>query len=93
MKNWKHMLLVARHELDEMALCIDRGISEPSITEFDIQFEKEREQGLHRQNEEAGDSPKAPYREPHFIATNGERTFSVPLKVDWDEYDIAVMES
>lgn len=91
MDDWRYMFLVARHELDEMALCKHRGIREEDVSEFDIQFEKERELGLHRQDEECGDAVDAPYRDPHFIATNNERTMSVPLDVIWHKYDETVM--
>ena len=91
MSDWRRMLLVGRHELDEMAICFLRGIDEKDITEFDVRFEKEREEGLHSPEEEPGDSQNAPYREPHFIATNGERELSVHLGVNWNDYDKEVM--
>ena len=91
MKDWRHIFLVGRHELDEMAMCIHDDVSEQEITDFDIQFEKEREQGLHTVEEEPGDSPKAPYRKQHFKATNNERDMSIPLQVDFYEYDKEVM--
>jgi hypothetical protein len=87
MSCWQREFLVAIHELAEMAQCIHKGIKEEDISIFDIQFEKERELGLHTPEEEPGDSIKAPYREEHFIATNIERVMSVPLQVLWSDYD------
>jgi hypothetical protein len=91
MSDWRYMLLVGRHELDEMAICQHRGIKEEDVSAFDIRFEEERERGLHTPEEEPGDSPDAPYREPHFIATNAERELSVPLQVDFLKYDKEVV--
>ena len=93
MSDWRYIFLVAFHELSEMAQCVHRDISEQDITNFDIQFEKEREQGLHTPDEEPGDSPNAIYKREHFIATNIERIQSDALQVDWGEYDRAVLES
>ena len=93
MKNWKYELLVAVHELIEQNLCLDRNIKEEDISAFDIQFEKEREEGKQPDDAEPGDDPKAPYRKEHFVSTNIERILAAELGVDWAEYDKAVMES
>lgn len=85
MVDWRYEVLVAVHELIEMALTRHRGVSEPRITEFDVEFEKSREQGL--VHGEPGDHPDAPYRSEHFFATNIERLIAAELDVDWFEYD------
>jgi hypothetical protein len=85
MVDWRYEVLVAMHELVEMALTRHRGISEPRITEFDLEFERSREQG--RGFSEPGDHPDAPYRKEHFFATNIERLFAAELDVDWFVYD------
>ena len=85
MKDWRYEALVAIHELIEMFLTKARDIPEQSISEFDIKFEKSREEGLVAG--EPGDHVHAPYRREHFFATNLERLLSSELGVDWFEYD------
>lgn len=88
-KDYEH--LVALHELVEVLLCQKRGITTEEVDQFDKQFEKDREAGLHTDDEEAGDDPKAPYRKEHFFATNIEALMSAELGVDWKEYEQTVM--
>jgi hypothetical protein len=85
MMDWRYEVLVAVHEIVEMALTRQRGIAEEAITEFDIHFEQDKEKGL--VGGEAGDNVNAPYRKEHFFATNLERLFAAELGVDWFEYD------
>lgn len=86
MGNWKYALLVAFHELVEVALCKDRNIQQALVDEFDIQYEKERNAGLHGKDDEPGDDASAPYRKEHFFATNLERLMAAELGVDWETY-------
>lgn len=88
MPDWRYEALVAVHELVEMVLVKQRGISEQAITEFDIGFEQAREAGTVRG--EPGDDPRAPYQREHFFATNLERLLAAELGVDWFEYDTLV---
>jgi hypothetical protein len=85
MMDWRYEVLVAVHEIVEMALTRHRSIAEEAITEFDIKFEQDKEREL--VSGEAGDNVNAPYREEHFFATNLERLFAAELGVDWFEYD------
>ena len=85
MMDWRYEVLVAVHEMIEMALTRHRAIDEGAITEFDIRFEQDKEKGL--VTGEAGDNVNAPYRKEHFFATNIERLFAAELGVDWAEYD------
>lgn len=85
MMDWRYEVLVTVHEIVEMALTKKRSIEEQAITEFDVQFEKDKEKGLC--SGEAGDHVNAPYRKEHFFATNLERLFAAELGVDWFEYD------
>ena len=85
MEDWRYEILVTVHELIEMALVRHRGIAEQEITEFDVRYERLREQGL--VSGEPGDAAKAPYRREHFFATNVERLFAAELDVDWATYD------
>lgn len=79
-------LLVAIHELVEVSLCKQRGITEEAVDAFDMRFEEERTAGKHEPDEEPGDHPDAPYRKEHFFATNVERLMAAELGVDWETY-------
>lgn len=85
MKDWRYEVLVTVHELVEMALTRHRGISEESITNFDVKFEAKRLDGL--RSGEPGDDPEAPYRREHMFATNLERMLAAELDVEWAEYE------
>ena len=90
MNDWRYEVLVAFHELCEVLICKHIGISQESVDEFDIKFEKDRENGLHSKYEEPGDHCDAPYRIPHFISTNCERILALALGVDWYKYESCV---
>lgn len=78
----RHEFLVAIHELIEMFLTEQRGISEPNqIKPFDEWFEENDLPG------EPGDHPDAPYRREHRFAENIERQIAHELGVDWNEYE------
>src|SRR6516165_10297182 len=62
LSDWRLESLIAVHELWEVLLCKHTGITEASVTEFDVEFEKRRAPG---DDSEPGDSPKAPYRSEH----------------------------
>ena len=83
----KHALLVAVHELVEVALCEDRGITTQAVDDFDKAYEAARRPGNF---DEPGDDPAAPYRKEHFFATNIERLVAAELNVDWQKYDEAI---
>ena len=85
MMDWRYEVLVAVHEIVEMALTRQRGIAEEAITEFDIKFEQDKEKGVVGGN--AGDNVNAPYQKEHFFATNLERLLASELGVNWFEYD------
>lgn len=86
--DWRYEILIAVHELVEMALAKHRAIPEEGITEFDVAFEQLRERGL--VTGEPGDRPDSPYHREHFFATNVERLLAAELDVDWFEYDACV---
>jgi hypothetical protein len=91
MSNWKHQVLIAVHELVEKALCVDRGITDEEITEFDKKYEADRVTGAHPPDAEPGDNRLAPYRKEHFHATNIERLLAEQLGVDWEKHDHEVV--
>ncbi len=78
---------VLLHEFIEWSLTQQRGISEESISEFDIEFEKNRQDG---DISECGDSPDAPYRLEHRFAENIERQFIHESGIVWADYDNTV---
>jgi len=89
MGNFKYEALVAVHELIEILLCLDRGISQEIVDKFDIEYEKKRKDG---DESEPGDDAHAPYRKEHFFATNIERLLAAEYGINWANYDAAVNE-
>lgn len=92
MNHWKYEFLVALHELVEVMLCKDRDISQESVDVFDIQFEKDRQNGLHALHEEPGNHRDAPYRKEHFFAETIERLLAKELNVDWNVYEKTIID-
>lgn len=84
MSDWRREFLVAFHELAEVMLCKNRGVSQKSVDEFDIAFEKQRRPG---NTDEPGDEPNAPYRPEHCFATGVERLMAAELNICWKDYD------
>jgi hypothetical protein len=76
-KNWRYEALLLIHELTEMFLCIDRGVSFKAIDRVDMTF---KDAG------EPGDDPKAPYHREHRFATRIERLLAKELRVNWAAY-------
>ena len=92
MGNLFYEILVLIHELTEWAMCQVAGITVEEVDNFDIQFEKEREEGKHSPEAEPGDSPLAPYTHQHRCATRVEMLAAVMFGVDWDLYSKAAVE-
>jgi len=87
MGDWRSELAVAIHELVEVFMCLDKGIAFADIDAFDIQFEKQRAEGLHAAHDEPGDDTRAPYFVQHIIATEVERTVTRLLSLDWESHE------
>ncbi len=87
----RYEFLVLLHEFVEWFITQQRGISEASISAFDIEFEAEREAGLQTEEAEPGDDPRAPYRTEHQFATKLERLAAEELGVDWGAYEAAIV--
>jgi hypothetical protein len=83
MGNAKYEFLIALHEMIEQSLCLERGIPEQSITDFDIAFEDKR---LPDDDSEPGDDPLAPYYAEHQFATKIEKMMCEELGLDWNAY-------
>jgi hypothetical protein len=84
MGNWKYEMAVALHELWEKSLCYDRHIGEEFITQFDIEFEKNRKEG---NTDEPGDDDSSPYFLEHCAATGIERLFISSVNEKWKKYE------
>lgn len=84
--DWREEALIAFHELREILVCKHRGITTEAVDDFDIQYEKDRDAGLHGPEEEPGNDPKCPCREEHMAATQAERALAYDLDVVWNEY-------
>ncbi len=82
MADQRYELLVAIHELVEMSLVDQRGISHKAIDEFDM--------GIGKDLAEPGDDPRAPYHAEHMVASEIERRMAAELGVDWDKYAKAI---
>jgi len=78
--------MVAIHELIEERLVRKAGIPIKEIDDFDIMYEKEREQGLHRDDEEPGFDSRAPYLDFHTFASGIEMALCSKLGINWNEY-------
>ncbi len=82
--DWRHEFLVGLHELIEAALCKHRGISEESVTEFDVAWQGDGE---------PGDDPAAPYHKEHGYAEGVEMMMATQLSINWDDYCASVLGS
>lgn len=83
MADWRHEACIAVHELVEVLMCMEAGISQADVDRFDKEFEANR----HPDSvEEPGDSLDAPYRKQHGIASGIERILGAELGVDWNKY-------
>jgi hypothetical protein len=85
--NWRYELLIGVHELLEVVLCLDRGITGAIVDKFDTEYERRRKDG---DDSEPGDDPHAPYRREHFFATTVERLLAAELGVTWHDYENAL---
>lgn len=92
MSDWRYEFLIQLHELVEAVLCKHKGISDEAVTAFDTKFEDERKAGLHSQEAEDGDDPRAPYHDQHLVATLIERLVAQDLDVDWAAYEKEIHE-
>ena len=74
----KYEFLIAVHELIEAGLCQHARVLQSDVDFFDFHYDGD---------DEAGDSPEAPYKRQHCIATGVERLLAAELKVDWATYE------
>lgn len=84
LSDWRREALVAVHELVEVLVCKNDGVTQEAVDEFDTNYEKERKPG---DESEPGDDPNAPYVRQHCIATGVERILAAELRVNWKDYE------
>lgn len=92
MGNEMYESLVAIHELIEERLTKKRGLSEQEIMDFDLYYEKRREQGLVPEGSEPGFDSNSPYLREHTLATSIEMMICAHAGINWIDYDNAVNE-
>lgn len=88
LSEWKREALLMIHELVEAVMCKNNGVSQASVDEFDIEFDK-----THPNDLGAGDDPNAPYAHEHRIATAIEMILCAELGVEWQTYQNELIES
>lgn len=82
--------LISLHELLEEILCTKRGIKETDIQAFDQMFDREQKEGLHPEDAEPGNDPRAPYYREHMFATAMETLMCNEMGLKLCDYDEAV---
>ena len=80
--DWRSEVAVALHELTEVCICIHKGIPEPDILAFDIDFEDNP-----LSVGEPGDDPRAPYYPEHQFSDAIERLFVPMLGLTWYQHN------
>ena len=90
MKDQRYVFLVALHEMIEYELCKKNGVSDDEVIAFDMDFEADRQKGLHSPRAEPGNHPRAPYRDEHGFATLIEAMVAKKLGVKWSAYEEAL---
>lgn len=80
------------HEMIEEALTKKRGITEHQITDFDLYYEKRREQGLVKEDSEPGFDANSPYLIEHSFATGVEMGMIGLCGISWIDYDNLINE-
>jgi len=78
------------HELIEEALTKDKGLTEPEIMQFDLYYEKRREQGLVDEDSEAGFDNNSPYLKEHTLAHSVEMQMFALAGKSWKDYETAL---
>lgn len=76
--------LIAIHELCEVLLCANDGVTQEAVDQFDFNFEKDVPED---EKTEPGDSPQAPYQRQHCFATAVERMMAAEMRVQWTHYE------
>lgn len=78
MMDWRKQFLLMMHELTEAALCVDRGITQNEVDEWDFS---------HPESDEPGEVAGAPYLEEHRAAKEVEQLLCRHFGMDYFEYE------
>jgi hypothetical protein len=81
--NEDYEFLIMVHELIEEYITRKRGITEQSITNFDLAWEELSEP----KEDEPGNNKWAPYYKEHRFSENIERLICAELGIDWFKYE------
>ena len=91
MNSQAYECMVAIHEFVEWLITDLKGIKESTIMDFDLMFEKEREEGKHTDDEEPGFDNRSPYLDAHTLSTSIEMMICAFLGISWSDYNKFVM--
>lgn len=80
--DWRINACVAMHELTEVLLSTDHGVTQAQVDAFDM--------GEGKDLEEPGDSPSAPYHREHLVANAVERLMQAQFGLSDEEYEGAL---
>jgi hypothetical protein len=80
MRNNRHEMAVALHELIEAALCMVAHVEAWHVDDFDKNWEG-------APKDEPGNDPKAPYHHQHVTASICERAIAQCLEISWNDYE------
>ena len=76
--DWRANMAVALHEQYEAMLCIQKGITQQEVEDWDL---------AHPDSEDPGMDPDAPYHYEHWSATEVERQFIYDNGMYWEGYE------
>ncbi len=74
-------VLIAVHELIEMALCVKHGITAADVDAFDLAWQP------HDGLTEPGEDPQAPYFREHLFASSIEQVLADEMDLSWAKYE------
>lgn len=80
MGDWRKEACVAVHELIEVLICKQVGVTQADVDRFDMG---------HPELDEPGNDSRAPYYEQHQVASGIEQILAKELELDWNEYNAA----
>lgn len=78
----KEQKLILLHELIEVWLCEEEGITQKMVDDFDFAWDHRGDPEVHAIDDEPGDDPRAPYRIQHRRAMIMEHLFANFLGMD-----------
>lgn len=91
--DWRMNMAIAVHEIVEALLCVEHGIPQERVDEFDKQFEEMYDTDPSKFiTDEPGEIPVAPYYAEHMAATVVERLFAWQIGLSWPAYEKRVAE-